>query len=247
MSQSFDRVCGWCGSGLLPADRFCPKCGNRVYLQAAAVVTNETRTPAEGEGGDSSSVNPKSNPKRGSTGVAAIVFSFGLIVLLVALIAIKHDGSIGAGPSGEEVGELTGTQGRCDGAKDYALRLASWQVRVRTDLQQAGFYENGSWERMPTNEEFASMAIIFEDHFEELDKLTAPKSAQEFHEEFHKSMDFFGDMLNSMGKDGVFAAQAYAERIGKQDARLSEAAVQFEIVCNVAISDEDNDGVKEIG
>jgi hypothetical protein len=160
---------------------------------------------------------------------------------------MKQDGSIGAGTSGEDVGELTGAQGRCDGADSYARSLASWQEKVRADLEEAGFYEDGSSAEMPTSEEYASMSAILTNHVDELEKLAAPEAGQVFHEEFHKAMVLFGDMLNSMGTGGFFAAQAYAESIENQDARLSQAALQLEIECKVAISDEDNDGVNEIG
>jgi hypothetical protein len=220
MSPSFERVCNECGFGLLLTDRFCANCGN----------------PA-----------PEANPKRHHSIVAVLVFGLGLTALIVVLIALKQDGSIGAGASGDETSRATSSRGRCDGAGTYAHSLASWQESVRSDLQEAGFYEDGSWQEMPTSEEFAAMATILNDRVGELDDLTAPESGRDFHDEFHKSMDLFGDLLNSARTDGYLAGPAYAGSIERQDAKLSEAAVQFEIECNLAVSDEDNDGINEIG
>jgi len=220
MSQSFERVCHECGFGLLLSDRFCANCGN----------------PA-----------PEANPKRRHSIVAVLVFGLGLTALIVVLIALKEEESVGAGTSGDETSQATSSRGRCDGAGTYAHSLASWQESVRSDLQEAGFYEDGSWQEMPTSEEFANMATVLNDRVGELDDLKAPESGRDFHEEFRTSMVLFGDMLSSMGTEGFLAGQTHAESIAKQDTKLSEAAVQFETECNVAVSDEDKDGANEIG
>jgi hypothetical protein len=129
----------------------------------------------------------------------------------------------------------------------YADGLASWRASVRIDLQAAGYYEYGSYTEIPTSDEFANMARILKDRVAELDELTAPEAGQDFHEEVHASIVLFGDLLSSIATDGYLTGQEYADRIANQDAKLREAAVQFEIECNIAVSDEDKDGVNEIG
>jgi hypothetical protein len=117
MSQRFEQVCGWCGLGLLQSDRFCSNCGNPAPSQSSAVVTgNEGTKATDRDSGDFSHSIHEANPKRGHSIVAALFFGVGLTALIVVLIALKQDGSIGAGTSGDETSEASGSGGRCDGA-----------------------------------------------------------------------------------------------------------------------------------
>jgi hypothetical protein len=98
-----------------------------------------------------------------------------------------------------------------------------------------------------TQPEFAQAQVAIGDAIAGVQALTPPTIAAPLQEKAIASLQLFQQMLTEVESNGVLAALPYVEQMSAASTELDAIALPIEEACQVAILDNDDDGVPEIG
>jgi hypothetical protein len=134
---------------------------------------------------------------------------------------------------------------KCSGAEDYVEEAQEIGNDVERQLNEDDhdIDEIESW----TAGDFEYAAQVMEDAASAFEDLDPPPAAEQANEEAVKLYGMFSQMFTSMQAAGMWGALPYTESIDQASVDLADAALDFELACEVAFYDHDEDGSAEVG
>jgi hypothetical protein len=133
----------------------------------------------------------------------------------------------------------------CAGADEYVAEVHQLgdELEQELDAFELSQDEIESW----TASDFANAARIMEQVTSRFEELTPPPAAAQAHDDAIKVYGTFSQMFTSMKTGGLFGALPYTEVLEQSDSDLEGSALDFELVCEVAFLDHDDDDSPEMG
>ena len=131
----------------------------------------------------------------------------------------------------------------CRGLQAYVEQYHAVGLTYQATLDSIGSSDVENW----TPEEFAQVLAALDTALAGLNALTPPPAATELQAQAVASLELFKEMFTEIQTGGIFAALPYMDRVNAAEADLNAIAVPIEERCQIAILDNDDDGVPEIG
>lgn len=157
----------------------------------------------------------------------------GLLALAIGLLV-----SLSSGPA-----VLAQTPVDCTGIETYVEGYHQVGVVYMSELQGLDTSDLEHW----TQPEFEQARAAVEHAIAGIQALQPPAAAASLQQQAIASLQLFGEMLDAIQTDGVFAAIPYVDQISAASDELDAIAIPLEEQCQIAILDNDDDGVPEIG
>lgn len=133
----------------------------------------------------------------------------------------------------------------CARADEYvaAVHQLGDELEQELDAFELSQDEIESW----TASDFANAARIMEEVTSRFKELTPPPAAAQAHDDAIKVYGTFSQMFTSMQTGGLFGALPYTEVLEQSVSDLEASALDFELTCEVAFLNHDDDDSPEIG
>ncbi|MBX3069129.1 MAG: DUF4352 domain-containing protein [Thermomicrobiales bacterium] len=146
--------------------------------------------------------------------------------------------SIGTGAT-----TIAQTNPDCLGAEDYLHSMLTLQSAYRFSLGDISESQVNSWtaDELQTGIEAATNLTAG------LATLTPPPAAAEFHEGLSATFGLWLSVITAINESGMMAALPFLEEFSSAGESMSASAIAFEETCQIAYSDDDGDGIPEIG
>lgn len=161
------------------------------------------------------------------------------LAILGALLVLLFSGSLPGASAHMQASD------ECAGADEYVIEVHQLGDELEQELEALELSEDEieSW----TASDFANAARIMEEVTSRFEELTPPPAATQAHEDAIKVYGTFSQMFTSMQAGGLFGAFPYTEILEQSVSDLEASALDFELTCDVAFFDHDDDDVPEIG
>jgi len=156
----------------------------------------------------------------------------------VMLIAATLVLSIGAGTPA-----IAQTNPDCLGAEEYMRSVLTLQAAYRLSLGDISESQVRSWtaEELQTGIEAATNLTTG------LATITPPPAAAASHEALSKTFGLWLNVITAIQESGMMAALPFLEEFTSAGESMGAATIAFEETCQIAYSDDDGDGIPEIG
>lgn len=131
----------------------------------------------------------------------------------------------------------------CRGLQDYVVQYHAVGQAYQATLNSVDSSDVENW----TPEEFTQVLAALDTAIAGVNALTPPPIAAELQAQATASLELFKEMFTEIQTGGVFAALPYMDRVNAAEDELNAIAIPIEERCQIAILDNDDDGVPEIG
>jgi hypothetical protein len=160
------------------------------------------------------------------------VFRYVLLLALLVSVAL----TAGAGARAQE-------EAGCEGVEDYMRSVRTLQIAYDNATNAFSSTDVEEW----TPEELAAATGAAATLISGLESITPPPAAEGLHAALIESFTTWSEMLEAISESGIFGALTFLDRFEEMGANIDEAGLEFEMACNVAFVDHDDDGTPELG
>lgn len=140
-------------------------------------------------------------------------------------------------------GSLAQDDPGCEGVDDYVRSVRTLQLAYD---QATGEIDEGDVQEW-SPEEFTMAIAAAMNLTSGLESVTPPAAAVDIHESLIASTSAWTELLEAISESGIFGALLVLDQFEELQTPIDETGLAFEIACNVAFVDHDDDGTPEIG
>ncbi|HET9660235.1 MAG TPA: hypothetical protein VFP05_07880 [Thermomicrobiales bacterium] len=125
----------------------------------------------------------------------------------------------------------------------YAGTMHAWGESVDDEESGADSDNLETW----TAADYDHAIALYDDYLAQLDRITPPPAAAAFHQTIRDGVALYQRALETMKTAGPFAILAYLDQFDQLTKQAGEQALVLEAECGIALYDNDDDGVPEVG
>ncbi len=164
-----------------------------------------------------------------------------LSLMSIGLLSVP---SANAGPAPAQMaGFVVEQSATCAQLAWYAGTLQGWGESVDDEESSVDTDNMETW----TEADYDNAIATYDQFLAELDRITPPPAVAEFHQTIRDSVALFQVALETMKTAGPFAILAYLDQFDQLNKQAAELALPLEAECGIALYDNDDDGVPEVG
>jgi hypothetical protein len=164
-----------------------------------------------------------------------------LSLLSIGLLSVP---SASAGPAPRPAAGFAAEQSAtCAQLAWYAGTMQGWGESVDDEESSVDTDNMETWTEADYDQAIAEYGTILA----QLDRITPPPTAAEFHQTIRDGVALFQVALETMKTAGPFAILAYLDQFDQLNKQAAALALPLEAECGVALYDNDDDGVPEVG